>query len=485
VQKSDVDDPKQAFPWMLAAYGKLQPAPPPLPDYQVSMFRLDPARKNFSGLPESPKVEIPFGQHMQLESYYYGANLDGEGFKGQAAESGGTLLVNLSWKLLAEGAPDYTVALILRDAAGQVITQVDWPLVNAVGLSSAMWPAGALEPAYILAPLPVGLAPGEYWLDVALYNVATLQRETPLSGQVDLSYRLGAITVLPSADVAALSDKLKPAVLNPVQITPALRAIGNSLQTQRPLLTGSLLRGIVYWQAAATMADDVAADYVLVGSNGSVVPLAQSVLLGGKSYPTHVWRPSEIVADYLSLRIPADAPGGTYHFGVRLTGGQGKVLAEFPLAKVTLNSWDRVFELPAGVAPLAWQLGDSIKLVGARLPQTVSQRESLSVSLFWQAAQGIQSDYIAFVHVLDATGSPVFQDDAVPGRGERPVPGWLAGEVVEDRHDLTVPADAAPGVYRVVVGLYDMRDGKRLPVKRSADDGHGQDTVDIGQVQIR
>jgi hypothetical protein len=480
VQKSDIDDPKEAFPWMLATCGKLQPEAPPIADYRVSVFHLDPARKNCSGLPQPVKVGIPFGPHLQLESYYYGANLAAEGFRSQAVESGDTLLVNLSWKLLEEGAPDYAVALILRDAAGQVITQLDWHLVSAAGLSSAMWPAGALEPAYILAPVPVGLVPGQYWLDVALYNVATLQRETPSGGQVDLSYRLGAITVLPAADVTALSAKLKPAILNPVQITPALRAIGNSLQTQEPLLTGSLLRGVVYWQAAAAMTDDVAADYVLVGSNGSVVPLAQSVSLGGKGYPTHVWRPSEIVADYLSLRIPADVPGGTYRFGVRLTGGQGKVLTEMPLAKVTLNSWDRAFELPAGITPLAWQLGDSIKLVGARLPQAVSQRESLSVSLFWQTERQVQSDYVAFVHVLDATGNPVFQDDTVPGQGARPVPGWLPGEVVEDRHELTVPADAAPGVYRVVVGLYDMQDGKRLPVQRSAGD-----TVDIGQVQIR
>jgi uncharacterized membrane protein len=480
VQKSDIDDPKGAFPWMLATYGELQPAAPSIPDYRVSAFRLDPTRENLPGLPQPAKVGIPFGRHVQLESYYYGANLAAEGFRSQAAESGNTLLVSLSWKLLEEGAPDYAVALILRDAAGQVITQLDWHLVNAVGLRTTMWPAGALEPAYILAQVPVGLAPGEYWLDVALYDVATLQRETPLDGQVDLSYRLGTVAVLPAADVTALRDRLKPAVLDPIQITPALRAIGNSLQIQGPLLTGSVLRGIVYWQAAAPMADDVAADYVLVGSNGSVVPLAQSVLLGGKSYPTHMWRPSEIVADYLALRIPADVSGGAYRFGVRLTGGQGKVLAELPLAKVALESWDRVFELPAGAAPLAWQLGDSIKLVGARLPQTASQGESLSVSLFWQTARGVQSDYVAFVHALDVTGNPVFQDDTVPGQGARPVPGWLPGEVVEDRHELTVPADAAPGVYRIVVGLYDMKDGKRLPVQPSAGD-----TVDIGQVQIR
>ncbi len=480
VQKSDVDDPKEVFPWMLAAYGQLQPAAPSIADYRVSVFHLDPARKNFSSLPQPATVGIPFGQHVQLESYYYGANLAAEGFRERAAESGNTLLVSLSWKLLEEGAPDYAMALILRDAAGQLITQLDCHLVNTVGLSSAMWTAGALEPAYIMTPIPVGLAPGEYWLDVALYNAATLQRETPVGGQVDLSYRLGAITIVPAADVAALDGKLKPAVSNPLQITPALRAVGNSLQIQGPLLTGGSLRGVVYWQAAATMADDVVADYVLVGSNGSVVPLAQSVLLGGKSYPTHVWRPSEIVADYLSLRIPADAPSGTYQFGVRLTGGQGKVLAELPLAKVTLNSWERVFELPADAAPLAWQLGDSITLAGVRLPQTVSRRESLSVSLFWQTARGVQSDYAAFVHVLDAAGNTIFQDDAVPGQGVRPVPGWLPDEVVEDRHELAVPADVAPGAYRVVVGLYDMKDGKRLPVQRSAGD-----TVDIGQVQIR
>jgi hypothetical protein len=281
-----------------------------------------------------------------------------------------------------------------------------------------------------------------------------------------------------------LADALEPGVRNPIGITPVLQLAGISLQTDKPLLTGISLQGIIYWQASEVIADDIVADYVLVASDGSVIPLVQSVLLGGAGYPTRLWRPSEIVADYLSLRIPPDVPGGVYWFGTRLTSDDGATLAELPLAEVTVQSPARIFELPVDVLPLAWQLGDSISLVGARIPKTVSRGESLPVHLFWQTEQDVQLPYVAFVHVLDETGNLAWQDDSVPGQGQRPVPGWLVGEIVEDYHEVTIASDATPGSYQVVVGLYDMASGKRLSAR---DPGHQveEDAVVIGQVEVQ
>jgi hypothetical protein len=219
---------------------------------------------------------------------------------------------------------------------------------------------------------------------------------------------------------------------------------------------------VVYWQSLDAIAHDVVADYVLLAQDGSIVRLAQSALLGGTAYPTHLWRPAEIVADYLSLRIPPNVPGGTHRLGVRLRGEHGETLAELPLAEVTVNTWERRFELPADVTPLAWQLGESIHLVGARLPQTVSRDDELPVTLYWRAEQTVFSDYVAFVHLIDEAGRLVGQDDSVPGQGKRPAPGWLKGEIVEDYHALPVPANLAPGTYRVLVGLYDANSGERL-----------------------
>jgi hypothetical protein len=485
LQSSNEDDPKHAISWLLSAFGQLQPTSPEIPGYQVDAFDLDSKVENFTDLPEPVTEDIPFGPTMQLSSHRYGSNLISEGFTSQQVESGDNLLTDLSWKLLTDNAPDYNVAVILRNASEQTVTQADSPLVNAAGLTSARWQAGITEHVYLSLPMPVGLSPGQYWLDVALYDATTLRRENPLPSRGDLSYRLGAITVLPAAGVMPSVDALEPSVRTSIQITPSLQMAGVSLQTEKPLPVGGLLQGIIYWQALATMSDDIVADYVIVTQDGSVIPLAQSVPLGGSAYPTHLWRASEIVADYLSLRIPAQAPGTVYRFGVRLTGGNRETLAELPLGELTINSWERQFELPADASPLRSQLGEAIKLVSARLPQTGSPGESLPIRLYWQTEQDTTSDYIAFVHFLDETGKLAFQDDSVPGQGTRPIPGWLVGEVVEDYHNVAIPTDVAPGVYGVTAGLYDANSGKRLSLRNPSDGAEHGDAVYLGYIEIQ
>jgi hypothetical protein len=485
LQSSDEDDPKHAIYWWLSAFGQLQPTSPEVPGYQVDAFVLDSKGEDFTDLPEPVDEDIPFGPTMQLSSHRYGSNLTSGGFTSQQVESGDNLLIDLSWKLLADNAPDYNVTVILRNASEQTVTQADSPLVNAAGLTSARWQAGTTEHVYLSLPMPVGLPAGQYWLDVALYDAPTLRRENPLLSRGDLSYRLGAVTVLPPTGVLPSVDVLEPGVRTSIQITPSLQMAGVSLQTEKPLPVGGLLQGVIYWQALATMSDDIVADYVIVTQDGSVIPLAQSVLLGGNAYPTHLWRASEIVADYLSLRIPAKAPGTVYRFGVRLTGGNRETLAELPLGELTINSWDRQFELPADVSPLMSQLGEAIKLVGARLPKTGSPGEALPIYLYWQTEQGTTSDYIAFVHFLDETGKLAFQNDSVPGQGTCPVPGWLVGEVVEDYHNVAIPTDVAPGMYRVAAGLYDANSGKRLSLLNPSDGAEQGDAVYLGYIEIQ
>ncbi|MEJ2557229.1 MAG: hypothetical protein P8186_13555, partial [Anaerolineae bacterium] len=160
-------------------------------------------------------------------------------------------------------------------------------------------------------------------------------------------------------------------------------------------------------------------------------------------------------------------------------------LAELPLGELTINSWDRQFELPADVSPLMSQLGEAIKLVGARLPKTGSPGESLPIYLYWRTEQDMASDYIAFVHFLDETGKLAFQNDSVPGQGTCPVPGWLVGEVVEDYHNVAIPTDVAPGMYRVAAGLYDAYSGKRLSLLNPLDGAEHGDAVYLGYIEIQ
>jgi hypothetical protein len=55
------------------------------------------------------------------------------------------------------------------------------------------------------------------------------------------------------------------------------------------------------------------------------------------------------------------------------------------------------------------------------------------------------------------------QHDGPPVSGLKPTDQWLMGEVVADKHILTLDPSTPPGKYRLVVGMYDSVTLARLP----------------------
>lgn len=76
---------------------------------------------------------------------------------------------------------------------------------------------------------------------------------------------------------------------------------------------------------------------------------------------------------------------------------------------------------------------------------------------------GGSNDFTTF---WPAVSSP--NQDSYPAGGALPTSTGQAGEVVRDRHILTLPADLPPGDYRVIAGLYRLADEKRLPLGTGA-----------------
>ncbi|MEZ4614308.1 MAG: hypothetical protein R2867_02165 [Caldilineaceae bacterium] len=71
--------------------------------------------------------------------------------------------------------------------------------------------------------------------------------------------------------------------------------------------------------------------------------------------------------------------------------------------------------------------------------------EDLQLSLFWQVEQSTQTDYTAFVHIVDSNGQMLTQHDSQPVRGLLPTSLWHKGQMVVDTYTLTIPAGAALG----------------------------------------
>ncbi|MFN8423227.1 MAG: hypothetical protein U0470_07450 [Anaerolineae bacterium] len=90
---------------------------------------------------------------------------------------------------------------------------------------------------------------------------------------------------------------------------------------------------------------------------------------------------------------------------------------------------------------------------------------ALFVDLSWSAEQPITRDLSVFVHLVDPDGLVVAQHDSYPAAGRWATSDWPIGGLVPDRHVFRLPPEtAAPCDCTVVVGLYDHRTGRRVPI---------------------
>jgi hypothetical protein len=86
------------------------------------------------------------------------------------------------------------------------------------------------------------------------------------------------------------------------------------------------------------------------------------------------------------------------------------------------------------------------------------------LTLCWSAEAAMPVDFTVFVHVVAADGQVVGSGDGQPRGGLFPTSAWAVGDVITDEHRLTLPAGA-----RVLVGVYRLDTGERLPLAGSGD----------------
>jgi hypothetical protein len=111
--------------------------------------------------------------------------------------------------------------------------------------------------------------------------------------------------------------------------------------------------------------------------------------------------------------------------------------------------------------PRLAQVSDQVALVGYQLDESWSRPGgAVVVTLYWQAVESIHLPFKVFVHL--AGEQVTVQGDDFPVCGTLQMPRWEAGQLVADRHLLHVPSDAAPGNYRLEVGVYESQTGLRM-----------------------
>jgi hypothetical protein len=181
----------------------------------------------------------------------------------------------------------------------------------------------------------------------------------------------------------------------------------------------------------------------LLAPDGKIVGRSE-MLLGTAAYPAEVWQDGEIVATHFNVSTQTDRPTVVT---VRLSVGDQAV----DVGRSAVWA-DRACEIDRHVDVT---FGGSIKLIGYRIEEGATPR----IVLCWQAIKPMPISYTVFVHLSDDSA---INGDRQPVGGNYPTSVWQPGQAIEDAHPL--PAGSELQIPRVVIGLYRLDTGERLPI---------------------
>lgn len=239
--------------------------------------------------------------------------------------------------------------------------------------------------------------------------------------------------------------------------------------------SGGALPVTLVWRAHASLTADTRLSLRLVDERGELAAQADDTLLSGW-LPSRTLPAGQVMLTFHRFKVPAGSLPGSYRLQLALSEpGRGA----WPLA-----NGQPVFELgvaqivPADLAapPDPWgeykpvsraTFGDEIRLVGYDYSVTrARQGRGFAARLLWQALRPPAADYTLEVALVDATGHARRTWQHVPTDGRLPTSRWSAGQLVRDRVNLVLPADAPPGDDSLRLSLAWLRpDGTRLPLR--------------------
>ncbi|RLC67194.1 MAG: hypothetical protein DRI48_02955 [Chloroflexi bacterium] len=183
----------------------------------------------------------------------------------------------------------------------------------------------------------------------------------------------------------------------------------------------------------------------------------QRVSSGTPSFSVHAWRPTSaggwqagLAADPF-VAAPSDwAPARAFVEGMRLSAPVG---------------------LDGPLAFLGYRLGWEDE-------ETITPGQTVELWTYWAVTQPPTGPLSLMAHLLNEAGQAVAVGD---GLGV-PVEQWRPGDVIVQRHALTLPPEVAPGTHWVQTGAYALPELERLVVMR--DDQAVGDRLLLTQVEV-
>ncbi|MCL4870634.1 MAG: hypothetical protein KJ063_16860 [Anaerolineae bacterium] len=382
------------------------------------------------------------------------------------AQAGGYWQPTFYWSAAAAAGP-YTLSFRFQDSQGEQWGQMDIPLWEQ--FPPAKWPPGATIRYQPPLLLPAGMPPGPYQVTLRLLGQPDGQPIPREDGAVDWLL-LDELWVGAAAYPAPLPPSVTPIRPLPFNGGPALRGYTLADVAYRP---GHIVPVTLYWQTRATPTDGLQLRLQLRDGDGQIV----SETVGSPSradYPSGQWPPGQLLMGQATLLVPALVDNPPYTVQMSLLTAEGRPLRAglrqtLSLGEITVVPWPFVSSFPPWETRLRADFGEPVwaELHG----YTLSAHEArpgdvLTLELVWRAAATLPANYTVFVHLVDEDEKFIGQGDSGPVGGVRPTTGWRPGEVLVDQHTFRVADAAAPGTYRLFIGLYHPADFHRLPIWR-------------------
>ena len=319
---------------------------------------------------------------------------------------------------------DYRLVTDLVDMAGYLWTQT----FNDTYFSE-QWQVGETILMRLRFDLPIGMPPGDYGLQTTVYSPsanANLPALTP-NGYSAAYAAVGPIPI-PGSGPQPLAEPI--AIISGVTVIRIESPPAHVRQGER-------LPFAIHWQAPISINNN----QLLIIKLGDITLESTNPVHG--TYPPSQWQPGEIVIDRHSPRVPRDLAPGVYSVTVN----------DYLIGAVTIEAIDRQLSPLSPSISLIANFTDQFELLGYDLSPD-------SIGLYWHALKETDIDYTRFVHVLDAGGNIIAQNDSQPRNGDYPTSLWVRGEYV--REEIQIPTAGA----MIEVGWYMAETGERLKTER-------------------
>lgn len=353
--------------------------------------------------------------------------------------AGGSGEITTVWRV--DQSPPYYRLRPVLDVRHQA--EITLATTDAFLLGTDSWRPGEIMLQRLTVAIPHGTPPGDYtlqltWLDRDTETyVGYLTEDGSFGG---ITSEIGRVTVSP-AEFTPAPDALPIQVRQEINLDTGIRLLGYTPPAQnRTFRPGESFLTTLYWQNDDDAAQDFSATFMLDDDT-----------LGTVTYPASAWRTGELYTDYQRWLIPRDYANGQH----QLTVAMADHIIE--LGTLHVEGLPRLFDPPQVASTVNLTLGQSLVLYGYSIDTT----NLLQLDLVWSAVESTEYDYTVFVHLVDAAGDIIAQQDRTPTHNNTPYPTslWSTGEYIPESYSF---AGLPAGNYSLRIGMYLQATGQRL-----------------------